>query len=92
MPTDEFTLAALTLILLEGAGAEEGVDLNGDIADTPFADLGYESLALLETSSRIERKYGISLDDEALVAAETPRALIELVNRQLSEASARDKV
>jgi act minimal PKS acyl carrier protein len=92
MPANEFTLAALKLILLEGAGAEEGVDLDGDIADTPFADLGYESLALLETGSRIEREYGISLDEEALATAETPKALIELVNTQLSDAPARQNV
>ncbi|MEU1074175.1 MULTISPECIES: acyl carrier protein [unclassified Streptomyces] len=83
-----FTLDDLKRILLEAAGADEGVDLDGDILDTEFEVLGYESLALLETGGRIEREYGISLDDDALTDATTPRALIEVVNAQLSSASA----
>ncbi|MFD9488965.1 acyl carrier protein [Streptomyces sp. NPDC059991] len=83
-----FTLDDLRRILLEAAGAEEGVDLDGDILDTEFEVLGYESLALLETGGRIEREYGISLDDDALTDATTPRALIDVVNAQLSSASA----
>ncbi|GGP66127.1 MULTISPECIES: acyl carrier protein [Streptomyces] len=83
-----FTLEDLKRILLEAAGADEGVDLDGDILDTEFEVLGYESLALLETGGRIEREYGISLDDDALTDATTPRALIDVVNAQLSSASA----
>ncbi|MTD54530.1 acyl carrier protein [Amycolatopsis pithecellobii] len=84
MSTKQFTLDELKRILLEGAGADEGVDLDGDILDTEFAVLGYESLALLETGSRIEREYGISLDEAALADAGTPRALIDLVNSHLA--------
>ncbi|MFD5756102.1 acyl carrier protein, partial [Streptomyces sp. NPDC127044] len=54
MSTSEFTLDDLRRILQEGAGVDEGVDLDGDILDEPFEVLGYESLALLETGSRIE--------------------------------------
>ncbi|MBM9503452.1 acyl carrier protein [Actinacidiphila acididurans] len=84
--TSLFTLDDLRRILLEAAGAEEGVDLSGDIIDTDFTALGYESLALLETGGRIEREYGIALDDSALTDAVTPRSLIEIVNAQLSAA------
>ena len=86
MPINEFTLPQLKVVLMEGAGVEEDVDLEGDIADTPFEELGYESLALLETGSRIEREYGIRLDEEALTDARTPRQLVELVNAHLSGA------
>lgn len=79
-----FTLDDLKRILLEAAGAEEGVDLDGDILDTTFAVLGYESLALLETGGRIEREYGIALDDDDLSEDLTPRDLIGVVNGQLS--------
>ncbi|MBR7678953.1 acyl carrier protein, partial [Streptomyces daliensis] len=72
----------LRRILREGAG--ETVDLDGDILDTGFEELGYESLALLETGGRIEREYGITLDDAALTDAVTPRALIEVVNADLA--------
>ncbi|MET9218419.1 acyl carrier protein [Streptomyces sp. NPDC088197] len=84
--TSPFTLDDLRRILLEAAGEEEGVDLSGDIIDTEFQALGYESLALLETGSRIEREYDISLDDSALTDAVTPRGLIDAVNSQLSAA------
>jgi act minimal PKS acyl carrier protein len=80
--TSEFTLDDLRRILLEGAGVDEGVDLDGDILDEPFELLGYESLALLETGSRIEREYGIVLDEDLLTDADTPRALIQAVNQQ----------
>ncbi|WP_149829898.1 acyl carrier protein [Streptomyces tailanensis] len=83
-----FTLDDLKRILLEGAGAAEGVDLDGDILDTSFTDLGYESLALLETGSRIEREWAITLDDSALTDAATPRGLIGIVNRHITAAAA----
>jgi act minimal PKS acyl carrier protein len=83
MSATEFTLAALKRILFEGAGASEGVDLDGDILDVEFEALGYESLALLETGGRIEREFGITLDDSALTDARTPRALIDVVNGHL---------
>ncbi|MDT3395507.1 acyl carrier protein [Streptomyces sp. B1866] len=83
MSEQEFTLADLTRILREGAGADESVDLDGDILDREFEELGYESLALLETGGRIEREYGISLDDSLLSEARTPRMLVDLVNAHL---------
>ncbi|AZQ37985.1 acyl carrier protein [Streptomyces cyaneochromogenes] len=82
-----FTLVDLKRILLEGAGADDGVDLDGEILDMEFVDLGYESLALLETSSRIEREYHISLDESAMADVTTPRALIDLVNSHLAAAA-----
>ncbi|UWE10056.1 acyl carrier protein [Actinacidiphila bryophytorum] len=84
MSADRFTLADLKRILLEGAGADEEVDLDGDILDQGFEALGYESLALLETGGRIEREYDITLDDSVLSGATTPKALIEAVNAQLA--------
>jgi act minimal PKS acyl carrier protein len=84
METRRFTLDDLRRILLEGAGADESADLDGEILDLGFDELGYESLALLETSSRIEREYGITLDDEELTDGATPRRLIDAVNTQLS--------
>lgn len=83
MTTTSFTLDDLKRILLEGAGAEEGVDLDADILDTAFDDLGYESLALLETGSRIEREYHIVLDEAVVAEARTPRVLIDAVNSRL---------
>ncbi|MGW5734168.1 MULTISPECIES: acyl carrier protein [Streptomyces] len=84
MSAHNFTLDDLKRILLEGAGADEGIDLDGDILDVPFEELGYESLAMLETSSRIEREYGVTLDDDVVTDAATPRTLIDAVGAQLA--------
>ncbi|RBL80554.1 acyl carrier protein, partial [Streptomyces cavourensis] len=71
-----FDLADLKRILKEGVGADESVDLEGDILDVDFEALGYESLAMLETGTRIEREFGITLDDETVTKTATPRGLI----------------
>jgi act minimal PKS acyl carrier protein len=80
----EFALDDLRRILREGAGAAEGLDLNGDILDQEFSSLGYDSLALLETGGRIAREYRVELADTTVTSAQTPRELIEAVNTTLS--------
>ncbi|MEW1830217.1 MULTISPECIES: acyl carrier protein [unclassified Streptomyces] len=71
----------LRRILVACAGEDDGIDLSGDILDTPFGDLGYDSLALMETAARIERDYGVALADDVIADAGTPRDLLDLVNR-----------
>lgn len=87
MSAERFTLDDLVRILLEGAGADEGVVLDTTILDVTFAELGYESLALLETCGRIEREFDVLLDD-VVADADTPRALIDSVNTRLADAAA----
>ncbi|MDT3728844.1 acyl carrier protein [Streptomyces sp. DSM 41972] len=80
----QFELDDLKALLRECAGEEEGVDLDGDVVDVPFVELGYDSLAILQTTGRIERDFDIALDEEALDEADTPRAYLDLVNRALA--------
>ncbi|MGH3720758.1 MAG: acyl carrier protein [Pseudonocardiaceae bacterium] len=80
MTIREVTIEDLKRILREGAGADEDVDLDGEILDTDFGVLGYDSLALLETAARITREYGVTLDDEAATSARTPRRFLDVVN------------
>ncbi|MGV9933682.1 acyl carrier protein [Streptomyces olivaceoviridis] len=82
MSEQRFTLEDLRRVLREAAGADDGVVFGGDVQDVEFTDLGYDSLALLETVSRIEREYGISLGDAVIGEATTPRALVRAVNEQ----------
>ena len=82
----EFMLTDLKRILLAGAGAD--ADLDGEILDMTFEELGYESLAVLETVGRIEREYVIVLDDGIVQQAPTPRALIDAVNARITTVSA----
>lgn len=80
MPTPEVTLDDLRRILRECAGEPDGVDLDGDILDTEFELMGYDSLALLETAGQLDQDYGVELDDDATASARTPRDLLKLVN------------
>ncbi|MGW4564618.1 acyl carrier protein [Streptomyces sp. NPDC004561] len=80
-----FTEEDLKRILHAAAGTEEDLAADGDFLDTEFLALGYESLALLETCSRIEREYGTALADDTLADAVTPRLLVEAVNRHLTD-------
>jgi minimal PKS acyl carrier protein len=80
MPDPNIEIQDLRRILQESAGAEQGVDLDGEILDVQFDELGYDSLALMETASRISREYGIQIDDDALSEATTPRRLLGLLN------------
>ncbi|MET9507496.1 acyl carrier protein [Streptomyces flavidovirens] len=84
----EMTLAQLTVLLRECAGEEEGVNLDGDVLDVPFTELGYDSLAVLQTTGRIERDYGIRISDDAAAEAHTPRLLLDFINESLSAPAA----
>jgi act minimal PKS acyl carrier protein len=83
----QLTLAAMRTILVACAGEDDSVDLSGDILDVTFEDLGYDSLALMESASRIEREYGVSLSDDDVNEELTPRLLLELVNNTVAEAA-----
>jgi act minimal PKS acyl carrier protein len=84
---EEMTIDDLRRILRESAGEEEGVDLNGDIIDVEFAELGYDSIALLETGGYVERERGVSLDEESVTSAKTPRTFLAVVNDSLDNGS-----
>jgi act minimal PKS acyl carrier protein len=85
MTEQEFTAADLRRVLRQAAG--DVTDLDGDILDVDFGDLGYDSLALMETASTVQRERGVRLDESALTEAVTPRTLLELINRQITAAS-----
>jgi act minimal PKS acyl carrier protein len=80
----DLTLTGLTTILRECAG-EDDAGLRGDILDTEFSDLGYDSISLLETAGRIQIRYGVALADDVVTEAKTPRELLGLVNKAINE-------
>ncbi len=68
--------------LLRAAGGEpEGTELTEDVLDVAFTELGYDSLALLEVSTRVEREYGVQLADEVIADLVTPRSFVDRVNQ-----------
>ena len=80
MTDNHLTMDQLRTILTEAAGEAEDPGAGVDIEDAEFSDLGYDSISLLETAARIERQCGINLDDDLIVSARTPRALLAVVN------------
>lgn len=81
----ELRLTDLVTILRECAGEDETSNLDGEILDAEFGELGYDSIAMLETASRIQIRYGVVLSDEEVAEATSPRVLLHLVNRSLAE-------
>ncbi|MEU1404347.1 acyl carrier protein [Streptomyces sp. NPDC005728] len=74
-------------ILVECAGDEEDTQLTEAVLDVPFTDLGYDSLAVLETAAAVGQRYDVVLRDEDVAEAVTPRAFLLLVNHALSTAA-----
>ncbi|GAA0526019.1 acyl carrier protein [Paractinoplanes ferrugineus] len=82
--SDKFTLDDLRRIMRECAGEDENVDLSGPIGDRGLEDLGYDSLALLEIASRIQREYGIPMSDESIAEMTTPNEAVTYVNKRFA--------
>jgi minimal PKS acyl carrier protein len=81
----EFTLDDLKVIMRSCAGVDESVDLESDIIDVPFAELNYDSLAVLEIAGRIQQEFDVCIPDEVILDMKTPRTMIDHVNQQLVE-------
>jgi act minimal PKS acyl carrier protein len=74
------TIDDLRHILVECAGESEDINLSGDVMDVPFEQLGYDSLALIEAATRIQRTFGVSIPDGQVTELRTPRMLLSAVN------------
>jgi act minimal PKS acyl carrier protein len=72
------TLAEFVDVIRACAGEPDEYDLNGDILDVSFDDLGYDSLALIEVSARLKQDHGIVVDEIPELAS--PRIALELIN------------
>jgi minimal PKS acyl carrier protein len=77
-----FTLDELHTIM--GALADEAdvgdPGAGADLADTCYADLGYDSLARLEIVARIRQSVAVAVPDEAVDAGSTPATTVAAVN------------
>lgn len=66
-----------------GSGVDWGVDLDRDLPTKTFNQLGYDSLAVLETGLRLGRDHDVTIDDEVFTDLETPQQLLDAVNQAL---------
>ena len=55
--------------------------------DTPFADLGIDSMMAIEIVADVEKNYDITIAEEELADLTNLRAVYEKVQQKLSEAS-----
>lgn len=81
-------MAVFTLDDLRGvmrASMGEAVDLDGQIEDVPFIELGYDSLAVLELAGQVQRKYQVTIADDAMLELPTPLSVVEFVNKRFAE-------
>ncbi|MFE0379350.1 acyl carrier protein [Streptomyces inhibens] len=78
------TIEELHGILVSCAGGEEFAAAHGDIAETSLNDLGYDSLALIETAARLKVDHGVVIPDEQITEVGTLGELLGLVNDSLT--------
>ena len=81
----QFALADLKRLLAACSGVDAAVDLDGSAADQPFAELGYDSLALLDLTGRVQREYGVPMPDDAIGEMLTPSAAVDYINARFAE-------
>jgi minimal PKS acyl carrier protein len=82
----QLTLQGLQDIMRECAGEEESAKPFDQAADESFDDLGYDSIALLETQSRVSQDYGVEISEEDLADLTTPREFVDHLNAMLTAA------
>ncbi|WP_078287964.1 acyl carrier protein [Mycobacterium sp. D16R24] len=80
----EVTLAQLHKILVACAGGDDDTEISPESATIEFEELGYDSLALMETAARLQREYGVHIAEEDLADLTTPQQMLDVINSQLA--------
>jgi minimal PKS acyl carrier protein len=83
----KLTIEDLQRVLVECAGGDEAAKWTGDVSALNFDELGYDSLALMETATRLQLDYGVQLSEDEIFEVRTPRELLDFVNGRLAEAA-----
>ncbi|MDQ1128961.1 acyl carrier protein [Microbacterium sp. SORGH_AS_0888] len=69
--------------LVEGSGTDDADALLTALETRSFDELGYDSLAVLETGLRLRRDSGADVPDTQIANAQTAQELINLINSHL---------
>jgi minimal PKS acyl carrier protein len=72
------------ILITCAGGGDDTEGPHSDISDIPFEDLGYDSLALIETATRLKLYHGVVIPDEQIVEVRTPKELLDLVNERIA--------
>jgi act minimal PKS chain-length factor (CLF/KS beta) len=78
------TIDDLHRVLAACAGDNTDVPWGEEVVDWDFDDLGYDSLARIETAARIKQEYGVHIPDERVIELATPRQMLDFVNGVLA--------
>jgi act minimal PKS acyl carrier protein len=81
--SQELGIDELRGILVACAGGDDIEALHGDISDIPFDELGYDSLALIETAATLKREHGVVIPDEQLTEVSNPGELLSVINERI---------
>jgi act minimal PKS acyl carrier protein len=76
---ERITVDELLRILTEVAGAPDSEGGAAEV-DAELDYLGYDSLAVLAAVAKIEREFGVKIDEEKLPEAKMLSDVVELVN------------
>ncbi|QIS18297.1 acyl carrier protein [Nocardia terpenica] len=66
--------------LIASAGEPEAQVRAEELLDTTFEELGYDSLALIESVSRLEKRFAVTIPDDLVMDCRTFRELVERAN------------
>ncbi|GAA4608326.1 acyl carrier protein [Actinoplanes octamycinicus] len=83
-----FTLTDLRHLFASNEGLAGNAEFGPDDLDVALADLGYDSLAMLELAAVVQREYGVRMPDDCVIEMTTPRTAIDYINRRLTEVHA----
>ena len=70
-------------ILIACAGDDETEPLHRGAQDISFEDLGFDSLALIETAATIKLEHGVDLTEQ-ISEIGTPAELLKMVNDRIA--------
>ncbi|KUO15292.1 acyl carrier protein [Streptomyces dysideae] len=82
----EFTLDDLFRIISSATGEPLDSASPEELQNTAFGELGVDSLALLETATRVELETGVTIQDSEVPRLECPRSFLDYVTERLKEA------
>jgi minimal PKS acyl carrier protein len=77
------SLDELKRIMQSCAGADESVDLTQDVAEMSFEELGYDSLAVIEVTTRLAQRFDIRIPEADSGILDTPARMVDYVNGKL---------
>ena len=80
-----FGLEDLKRLLTSDSNTGDGSEITESSLTDEFTELGYDSLALLELVSKVEREFGIKLPDDALENMLTPKSTVDYISARIAE-------